>query len=96
MPEATPREKELSEELDRATSELASARTEIKLLREKIDALEARLVQVDKSGAASDPGASPRDQCRSTSSASPAAPQNAFQNLNSSAPTARWRPSAVR
>jgi len=37
MPEATPREKELSEELDRATRELASARTEIKLLREKID-----------------------------------------------------------
>ena len=34
MPEATPREIELSEELARATGELANARTEIKLLRE--------------------------------------------------------------
>ena len=43
MPEATPREKELSEELTRATAELSTARTEIKLLREKIDALIQRL-----------------------------------------------------
>ena len=46
MPEATPREIELSEELALATAEnarviaqLGDARTEIKLLREKVDAL---------------------------------------------------------
>ena len=43
MPEATPREKELSEQLARATGELAGARIEIKLLREKIDALVRRI-----------------------------------------------------
>jgi transposase len=43
MPEATPRETELSEELARATGELASARMENKLLREKVDALIQRL-----------------------------------------------------
>ena len=43
MPEATPREKELSEELARATAELSEARTENKLLREKVDALIQRL-----------------------------------------------------
>jgi transposase len=43
MPEATPREKELSEQLARATGELAGARIEIKLLREKIDALVRRV-----------------------------------------------------
>ena len=43
MPEATPREKELSEELARATGELAGARMENKLLREKVDALIQRL-----------------------------------------------------
>lgn len=50
MPEATPREIELSEELARATAEnarviaqLGDARTEIKLLREKVDALIQRI-----------------------------------------------------
>ena len=43
MPEATPREQELSEELARATGDLASARMENKLLREKIDALIHRI-----------------------------------------------------
>ena len=43
MPEATPREIELSEELARATGELASARMENKLLREKVDALLRRI-----------------------------------------------------
>ena len=43
MPEATPREKELSEQLARATGELAGARIEIKLLREEIDALVRRI-----------------------------------------------------
>jgi transposase len=50
MPEATPREKELSEQLALATAEnarviaqLGDARTEIKLLREKIDALIHRI-----------------------------------------------------
>ena len=50
MPEATPREKELSEALARATAEnarvsdeLAELRTENKLLREKIDLLVKRI-----------------------------------------------------
>jgi transposase len=43
MPEATPREIELSEQLARATSELADARAENQLLREKVDALIRRL-----------------------------------------------------
>ena len=50
MPEATPREKELSEELARSTVENARVsrdnermRIEIKLLREKIDALVRRV-----------------------------------------------------
>jgi hypothetical protein len=43
MPEATPREIELSEELARATGELADARMENKLLREKVDALIHRI-----------------------------------------------------
>lgn len=41
--EPTSRESELSEQLARATAELGEARTEIKLLREKIDALIRRI-----------------------------------------------------
>ena len=53
MPEATPREIELSKELARATGELVTARMENKLLREKVDALIQRLfgAQSESSGA---------------------------------------------
>ncbi len=53
MPKPTQREQELSEQLARATGELAGARIEIKLLREKIDALVRRIfgAQSESSGA---------------------------------------------